>query len=105
MKERSANPGSALEQGLRKLVGRDAERRWHTYTPWASITFQGTRHGVKYRFRGHKAVSAGERFIAGLDEEALKVRGRIVASASVVAVTQTVDQLDVTIEALLLEAA
>lgn len=105
MKVRPAEPGAALERALQPLVGRHAERRWHTYTPWHSPTFNGTRHGVKYRFRGRAEVDNGERFIAGLDEETLTVRGHLVASAAVVAVAQAAELLDVTIEALLLEVA
>ncbi len=55
----------------------------HEETPWASITFEGTRHEIALRFDGAEAASAGEDFIADLSEHEFRIPGQLVADASV----------------------
>lgn len=55
----------------------------HRETPWASITFAGTRHALVLSFDGAEAVAAGERFLAELPEHEFVIPGQLVADATV----------------------
>ncbi len=55
----------------------------HEETPWASITFEGTRHEITLAFEGSDAVAVGEEFIAELSEHEFRIPGQLVADASV----------------------
>lgn len=57
----------------------------HRETPWASITFAGSRHKVTLDFAGPEAVAAGERFIATLPDHEFALPGQLVADATVTA--------------------
>ena len=79
--ERLAAALLALGEGKGRIV-------IHTETPWASITFAGTRHRLKLAFHGADAVEAGERFIAELSDHEFAIPGQIVAEARVVSADQ-----------------
>lgn len=60
----------------------------HRETPWASITFSGTRYELMFDFSGPEAVAAGERFIAALPDHEFTIPGQLVADATVSEVSQ-----------------
>lgn len=72
-----------LMRAIREIAGPLAEVLSHREVPWASITFTGARHVLALRFAGGEAVSDGERFIAALPDHEFRVRGKLVADASV----------------------
>lgn len=78
-----ASPAERLLRAVREISGPHAEVLRHDESPWASITFSGARHRLVLRFAGSDAVSDGERFIAVLPEHEFKLRGRLVADATV----------------------
>ena len=84
------SPAERLLRGVREISGPHAEVVSHDETPWASITFSGSRHRLVLRFAGSEAVSDGESFIAVLPEHEFKLRGRLVADAAVTRVDHEV---------------
>ncbi|MBB3860579.1 hypothetical protein GGQ88_001845 [Novosphingobium hassiacum] len=79
-------PGERLLREVRELAGPLVELIEHRESPWASITFSGARHAIVMRFSGSDAVSDGERLIALLPDHEFRLRGKLVADASVVRV-------------------
>ncbi len=77
-------PWLALVAAVMRLAGDRAELIRHGETPWASITFSGSRHQIALAFRGADAVAAGEAFIAELPEHEFEIPGQLVADATVV---------------------
>lgn len=80
----------------------------HRETPWASITFAGTRHTMVWFFAGADAVASGELFVATLPEHEFRMPGRLVADASVIEVASRQlpePSMTVTAEILLLDEA
>ncbi len=78
----------------------------HTETPWASITFSGTRHEIVLDFKGSEAVETGEDFIANLPEHEFTIPAQLVAEATVTEVDHRFgedERLIVTAVLLLLE--
>lgn len=78
----------------------------HSETPWASITFAGSRHRIALVFAGDAAVAAGEDFIAELPEHEFSLPGHLVADAAICEVDHRIGanpRLAVTCELLLLE--
>lgn len=76
-------PSERLLREVREVAGPLAEIVSHAETPWASITFSGSRHTIVLRFAGCDAVSDGESFIALLPDHEFRMRGQLVADASV----------------------
>ncbi len=72
-----------LQQALLMLAEVQGTILSHRETPWASITFSGTRHEVMLDFSGPEAVAAGERFIAALPDHEFTIPGQLVADATV----------------------
>jgi len=96
-------PWLALVAAVMRLAGDRAELIRHGETPWASITFSGSRHQIALTFRGAEAVAAGEIFIAALPEHEFDVPGQIVADATIVsALHELVPQPCLIVEAELL---
>lgn len=83
---RRLSPGDRLLREIRELAGQSSEVISHRESPWASITFSGARHVIVLRFAGSEAVSEGERLIAILPDHEFRLRGKLVADASVVRV-------------------
>ena len=79
-----------LLRSVRDISGPLAEVVSHAEAPWASITFSGARHSLVLRFAGSDAVSDGERFVALLPEHEFRVRGQLVADATVTRVDHEV---------------
>ena len=83
---RRLSPGERLLREVRDIAGPLAELVDHRETAWASITFSGARHTIVLRFTGTEAASDGERLIAHLPDHEFRLRGTLVADASVVRV-------------------
>ncbi|RVQ65544.1 hypothetical protein EKN06_13265 [Croceicoccus ponticola] len=80
----------------------------HRETPWASITFSGTRHTLSLSFSGSTAVEAAELMIAELPDHEFSFPGQLVADAQVLAVDHALlpePVLRVEVELLLLQDA
>lgn len=72
-----------LEDALRQLGEHCGQIVAHEVSPWASITFAGTRHQIAILFAGEEAVAAGERFIAALPDHEFTLPGQLVADAAI----------------------
>ena len=99
-------PWLQLLTAVMDLAGGQAELLRHAETPWASVTFCGSRHAMALAFSGIEAIAAGEAFIAALPEHEFTVARQIVADAAVVSVEHVLvpePKLMVEIELLLLE--
>ncbi len=75
--------GERLVVALGKLAGERAEIISHKETPWASITFTGSRHTVALRFSGWEACDDGENFVVDLPEHEFTLPHVLVADATV----------------------
>lgn len=106
VKERPGN-ATRLRDAVLELAGPTAALISHSDKAWASITFAGSRHLLRLRFSGWRAIAAGERFLEALPEHDFKLRGALVADAAITHVTQHVaidpPFLDVTAELLVLD--
>lgn len=98
-------PWRALLSAVVRLAGSKAELLRHVERPWASVTFNGTRHTIALAFTGAEAVAAGEVFIAALPEHEFTIPGQLVAEAAVVSVDHEVlaERLAIEVDLLLLE--
>lgn len=72
----------ALAAGGKESLRPDLIR--HGERAWASATFSGSRHGIRFAFRGDEAVEAADRFIEALPDHEFAIPGQIVADATVV---------------------
>lgn len=100
-------PGTRLVDAVAALAGPGILTR-HRETPWASITYAGTRHVMTWHFFGWEAVDAGEAFMAALPEHEFSLRGSLVADVAITEVDATTlpePTLTVTTEFLLLDEA
>lgn len=78
----------------------------HSETPWASITFSGSRHELVLEFCGAEAVACGEDLIERLPDHEFAFPGQLVADATITAVDHrfgAMERLQVTAVLLLLE--
>lgn len=101
-----SSPWLHLLRALLPLARGKAELVAHEERPWASATFNGTRHTVTLHFVGDAAVADGEDFIAALPEHEFTLPGQLVADAAVTQVCHVhvpETALRVTVEILLLE--
>ena len=99
-------PADRLRAALMDLSQHRGQVVEHRETPWASITFAGSRHTVALVFVGPEAVEAGEAFIADLPEHEFTLPGQLVADATIGEVDHRLTpdpRLAVTCEVLLLE--
>ncbi|MDD3799060.1 MAG: hypothetical protein PHE36_07785 [Novosphingobium sp.] len=95
-----------LRDALATLAEGQAQMLGHKETPWASITFAGTRHRLAMVFEGPAAIAAGERFIDALPDHEFAIPRQLVADANVLAVDHRLapdPHMAVTVEILLLE--
>ncbi|MEL7190536.1 MAG: hypothetical protein AAGK17_13360 [Pseudomonadota bacterium] len=95
-----------VNEALFQLTKGKAAILSHTETPWASITFSGTRHEIVLDFVGSQAVEVGEDFIANLPDHEFTIPAQLVAEASVTEVDHRFgedEQMVVTAVLLLLE--
>ena len=79
-------PAIRLREQLLALAEGRAVLLTHEETPWASVTFAGTRHRLELAFEGAEAIEAGESFIAFLPEHEFAIPRQLVADAAVVSV-------------------
>ena len=103
---RVRRPWLQLLASVMDLAGGQAELLRHSESPWASVTFSGSRHAMALAFSGNEAVAAGEAFIAALPEHEFTVARQIVADAAVVSVDHVLlpePKVMVEIELLLVE--
>ena len=97
--------GHRLFEALRQIAPA-AELLAQSESPWASITFSGSRHRFTLLFTGMAAVTEGEKLIAALPDHEFTLPGRLVADATVVSVQHElapVSRLEVVAEVLLLD--
>ena len=95
-----------VTEAVFKLTKGKASVLSHNETPWASITFSGTRHTIVLDFKGAQAVEVGEEFVADLPEHEFSIPGQLVAEATVTEVDHRFgedERLIVTAVLLLLE--
>ena len=100
------HPAMQLLDAVMRLAGPHAELLRHAERPWASATFQGSRHTIAMVFEGPDSVAEGEAFIAALPEHEFTIPRQIVADAAVSEVEQEMlphQRLTVEVEMLLLE--
>ena len=79
-------PWLQLLSAVMELAGGQAELLRHSESPWASVTFTGSRHKIALAFNGSDAAAMGEEFIAALPEQEFSLARQIVADAAVLAV-------------------
>lgn len=97
-----------LRAALAPLHAHHGQILTHRETPWASITFAGSRHALALLFAGEDAVAAGEAFLEVLPEHEFAIPGQLVADAAITAVDHRLlpsPRLVVECELLLLEDA
>ncbi|NVE94265.1 hypothetical protein [Altererythrobacter lutimaris] len=75
--------GDRVREALLLVAGSEANLLTHEETPWASITFAGTRHELTVEFNGIAACKAGERFIATLPDHEFTIPNMLVADATI----------------------
>ena len=98
--------GQRLAAALFRLARGQGTLLNHRRSPWASITFSGTRHSLCWQFDGAEAVAAGEALIDSLPDHEFAIPGQLVADASVTCVEHALlpaARLTVTAELLLLD--
>ena len=95
-----------LRAALLHLAEEAADIPIHSETPWASVTFAGTRHRLTLQFAGPDAVAAGERLIDALPDHEFTLPRHLVADAQVIAVDHRLSpdpHMTVRVEILLVE--
>jgi len=95
-----------LAEALFALAGGHGAVLIHRETPWASITFSGSRHHLVLSFAGIEAIEPGERFIAALPDHEFNLPGQLVAEAQLVEVEHVLlpqPTMRVSVELLLLD--
>lgn len=100
------SPSRRLEVALLALCAGKGAVTSHRETPWASITFAGTRHEVIIEFLGKSAIEAAEAFIEQLPEHEFSLPGQLVADAAIAEVDHQLGpspRMTITTNLLLLE--
>jgi hypothetical protein len=95
-----------LAQALFDHAGPLARLVRHGETQWASATFTGARHVFVLRFAGMGAVADAEALVTAIADDAISVRGALIAELTVTGFTQTLlpePQAEIEIAALLLD--
>ena len=72
-----------VREAMLKLAGPRANLLSHDETPWASITFAGSRHELMLDFDGITACKEGEQFVADLPDHEFTIPRMLVADATV----------------------
>lgn len=101
IERRLPDPGRALLRALlTELPGLEIDRSWDT--PWASITFSGTRHEIGGRLEGTDASGRARDFAARAGTIEFALPGHIVADI-VVRAHPAGEAVRIEIEALTIE--
>jgi hypothetical protein len=98
--------GQRLAQALFDRAGPLARLVRHGETQWASATFTGARHVFVLRFAGMGAVDDAEALVTAIADDAITVRGALIAELTVTGFTQTLlpePHAEIEIAALLLD--
>ena len=80
---RPRSPSMQLLDAVMRLAGPEADLLRHAERPWASATFQGTRHTIALCFSGTEGIGVGEAFIAALPEHEFTISRQLVADAAI----------------------
>jgi hypothetical protein len=98
---------SALLRALRDHFGESVEFVVEKVTSrrWASITFTGARHEVRFRIDGERAPQVAERFVASAGVAEFALRGHLLADIAVVAEERVEGGVRIGLEALTVEDA
>lgn len=83
---RARGTGARLVAELLALANGRGTLIEHRQRGWASVTFNGTRHELGFRFEGEEAIAGGEVLIAALSEHEFSIPRQLVADAVVVSV-------------------
>lgn len=103
---RPRHPSVQLLDQVMRLAGEHGELISHAERPWASATFQGSRHTITLLFSGAEGVAAAESFITLLPDHEFTIRHQLVADAAVSEVTHVtlpVERMVIETDLLLLE--
>ena len=87
-----------LRRALVALAAGHGELVAHSERSWASVTFTGARHTLRYRYSGEAAVAAAEVLIAELAEHEFTLPGVLVADALVTSVSNANVQRVMTVD-------
>ncbi len=92
---------------LRAIVGRFPDQRLTVEDvrsrSWASATFTGARHELRFRVEGEGAQAAADAFLADLGTAEFALRGHILADIALVSQQRSADTATVSLEALTVE--
>jgi hypothetical protein len=69
-------------------------------TAWASVTFRGARHRVRFTLEGEVAEAAADAFLAGMEEAEFDLPGHILADIALAGDERSGGGVRLTIEAL-----
>jgi hypothetical protein len=72
-----------LLTALADLCGPGLQFVSHSERAWSSATFSGARHRFRLTFEGIEAVLAGEALIMNLPDHEFRIRGQLVADATI----------------------
>lgn len=81
--------GQRLAQALFDRAGPAARLVRHGETQWSSATFTGARHTFVIRFQGYAALADAEALVAAIGDDAIAVRGALIAEITVTRMTET----------------
>eukprot|EP01037_Dinobryon_pediforme_P003582 gene3580-3628_t len=98
--------GQRLAQALFDQAGPLARLVRHGETQWSSATFTGSRHTFVLRFQGTQALADAEALTIAIADDAVTIRGALIAELTVTAFTQTLlpePEADIEVSALLLD--
>ena len=70
---------------------------------WASVTFTGTRHELRFRLSGSGAEADADAFLDGLEEREFALRGHILADVALVSRSAGDGSVRIALEALTVE--
>lgn len=102
-----ATPGERLVRAVMAMAGPQAELVRHAESPWASVTFTGSRQTLAIRFYGWEGCDDADRLMQALPEHEFRLPGVLVADAGVVGCEQVLlpaPRTEVELELLLLDA-
>lgn len=83
LRQRKADPHERLIRALLDMAGEGTELLSAATRPWASATFQGSRHEATLRFSGGKADGRASAMAMHVPEAEFAIPGHIVADVSV----------------------
>jgi len=95
---RARRPWAHLLNAVLELAGPHAELVSHAERPWASVTFNGSRHTVTLVFNGVAGVVAGEAFAGVVTEHEFAIPRQIVADAQVTGMLRETRPARLTVE-------